>query len=88
LYDTVSAFKRASLVYQLQLLVGVSKKKKSLKVSGGIASQDPLGRSLCPVQEASPACRYRMTRLYMPLPIDENEAGQKPDDQNESLCCL
>lgn len=58
----------------LWLLVGVS--KKSLKVSGGIVSQAPLGRSYCPGQEASPACRYRMTRLYMQLPIDESEARQ------------
>lgn len=56
--------------------------KKSLKVSGGIVSQAPLGRSHCPAQEASPAHRYRMTRLYMQLPIDGSEAKQKPNIQN------
>ena len=50
------------------------KKKKSPKVSGGIVSQAPLGRSYCPSKEASPARRYRMTRLYMLLPIDESGA--------------
>jgi len=56
---------------------GLCLKKKSPKVSGDIASQAPLGRSYCPGQEASPARRCRITRLYMQLPIDGSEA--KPE---------
>lgn len=52
------------------------RERESLKVSGGIVSQAPLGRSHCPGQEAFPAHRYRMTRLYMHLPIDGSEARQ------------
>lgn len=50
--------------------------KKKTKVSGDIASQAPLGRSYCPSQKDSPARRYRMTRLYMCLPIDRSETSQ------------
>lgn len=72
MYDTLSAFRRPRLVY---LPFGWCFKKIPQKVSGGIASQAPLGRSLCRSQEASPARRYRVTRLYTRLPID----GARPN---------
>lgn len=44
--------------------------EREMKVSGGIASHAPLGRSHCPGQEALAANRCRMTRLYMHFSID------------------